>query len=133
MIRPSEKARNKLLASLKKNFADSQKAFRGSSSGKSLKKEQSLLSTLRRVDGILLGWGKHYRFCNDKMLLSKLDERVTELIRGYIAEYARAREKSKAPSHRALLGIDLLHSIEQKPLQWPKVKLAPARLTTPSY
>ena len=132
MIRPSEKARDKLLASLNKNFAESQKGFRGHASGKSLKKEQSLLSTLRRIDGIMLGWGKHYRFCNDKVLLNNLDDRVTELIRGYIAEYAHARRKSQAGSHRALLGIDSLHLMERKPLQWPKLKTASSTIDNPS-
>lgn len=122
MIRPSEKSRARLFGSLNKCFTDSRKAFREYSSGKPLRKEQSLLSTLRRVDGMLLGWGKHYHFCNDKVLLSKLDGVVTERIREYIAEYGRARERSKMREPRILLGIDLLHLMKQKPLQWPKSK-----------
>lgn len=52
MIRPSAKARDKFLASLTKTFSESQAAFRNYASGKPLKKEQSLISTLRRLDGI---------------------------------------------------------------------------------
>jgi hypothetical protein len=122
MIRPSEKARNKFMASLNKNFADSEKAFRECRSGKRLRKEHSLLSTLRRFDGILLGWGKHYRFCNDKILMETLDIRLTEMIRLYMDGYGRALTPVNDSRRRMLLGVDLLQMIEQKPLLWPKGK-----------
>ena len=129
IIRPSEKAQKKFLGSLNKNFTESQKSFRESKSGKSLKKEQSLLSTLRRVDGILLGWGKHYRFCNDKILMKNIDERVSKEIRKYLDEYSRFVTPSDSMRRRELLGVELLQKIQQKPLIWPKRKNIKATAT----
>ena len=128
IIRPSAKAQTKLLASLNQNFAESQKAFREHRSGKTMKKEHALLSTLRRLDGILIGWGKHYRFCNDKNLLDNLDEQISQSIRQYIGEYGSAVKRTSSSQKRLLLGVELLHLMKQQPLQWPKVGASPRQI-----
>ena len=49
--------------------------------GATLKKEFSLLASLRRIDGIIQGWGKHYRFCNDDVVLRNLDNKISQMTR----------------------------------------------------
>ncbi len=73
LIRPSTQARSRLLSSLDEQFAASSKAFVGARSGKGLDRAHTLVATLKRVDGIVQGWGKHYRFCNDGAVFRHLD------------------------------------------------------------
>lgn len=120
IIRPSSKAQKKFFSSLEKNFVESKKSFREIRSGKPPKKEQSVVSTLRRIDGILLGWGKHYRFCNDKILMQNIDVRVSEIIREYLGEYGKSVSQLDIIRRRQVLGVELLQTIKQTPLTWPK-------------
>ncbi|OYW38325.1 MAG: hypothetical protein B7Z42_08170 [Brevundimonas sp. 12-68-7] len=84
----------------------------------------SLSHTLRKVDGILNGWGKHYRFCNDVRTLNELDKRVSELIRSYLGRYGEVRNKADPKQWRSLLGIASLSMIERTPLDWPRTTRA---------
>ncbi len=65
IIRPAAKAQKKFISSVSDTFADSQKAYLQLAHGKPLNKSFSLISTLRRVENFIDGWGKHYWFCND--------------------------------------------------------------------
>jgi hypothetical protein len=85
-----------------------------------IERHLSLSHTLRKVDGILNGWGKHYRFCNDVRTLNDLDKRVSELIRAYLGRYGEIRGKADEQQWRSLLGIASLSMIERTPLEWPK-------------
>ena len=83
-IRPAAKARERLLASLKSEFTASEKAFENARSARAVEKSRALIGTLKRVDGIVQGWGKHYRFCNDEALFTRLDADVADAIRHYL-------------------------------------------------
>ena len=118
-IRPAPKAREKLLASLRTEFAESQKAFQGVRSGKPIDKSRTLIATLKRVDGIVQGWGKHYRFCNDDAQFARLDAQVSDLIKRYLGGYRDARNRIPIGKRAQLLGIVQLAGIERTPLIWP--------------
>jgi retron-type reverse transcriptase len=120
LIRPSAKAQKKFLGSIDAAFAESKKAFLARKKGENVKKERSLLSTLRRVDGIINGWGKHYRFCNDVAAMQKLDDRISEMIRSCLGLYAETFKMIDGTARRNILGIDLLAHIERTPFVWPK-------------
>ncbi|GLK48422.1 hypothetical protein GCM10017620_13950 [Brevundimonas intermedia] len=121
LLRANSKSRERLITSIEAVFDKSCQGFvEASKSENTLDRGLSLTHTLRKVDGILNGWGKHYRFCNDGRVLEDLDRRVDELIRNYIGRYREMRQKADASRSRSLIGIALLSGIERTPLQWPK-------------
>ncbi len=119
LIRPSPKAQQRLITSIGETLDDSAAAFRARRRGTALLKSQSLLGTLRRVDGAIQGWGRHYRFCNDEVAFEALDAAVTRLIRGYLGAYAGEREASCDDGRRTLLGIESLATMQRTPFPWP--------------
>lgn len=120
LIRPSLKAQRKFVTSLEGTLSESKKAFFASRHGNPVKKERSLISTLRRVDGIIQGWGKHYRFCNDSTVMKNLDVSISELIRSYLGAYSDNIKAADETLRRSALGIEMLSLLERKPLQWLK-------------
>jgi retron-type reverse transcriptase len=124
LLRPSPKAQRKFISSLREVVSESAKAFIAQRNGVSVKKEKSLIATLRRMDGMIQGWGKHYRFCNDPKLLESIDEKISEIQREYIAIYAETIRLVAHKQRRNLLGVGLLSEIERKPFKWPKKVVA---------
>jgi retron-type reverse transcriptase len=119
LIRPSAKARTRFLASVRGTFDDGREALVGYRNGQPLPKTAALLGTLKQVDGIIQGWGKHYRFCNDDRCFSNLDERLGKLIRDYLGIYSAERSATPPERARAMLGVELLGTMERRPFNWP--------------
>ncbi|MCJ2084232.1 reverse transcriptase domain-containing protein [Methylobacterium sp. J-090] len=119
LIRPSAKAQRKFVASLETMLKESRKAFRARRAGTVLPKGQSLLGTLRRFDGAIQGWGKHYSFCNDGAAFAALDDTITGLIRDYLGIYSDERRSAGDAGRRSLLGIESLSEMERSPFPWP--------------
>lgn len=121
LLRANQKSRRRLIESVEAVFEKSCQGFAEAAKAKSdVERHLSVSHTLRKVDGILNGWGKHYRFCNDVRTLDNLDKRVTELIRAYLGRYSEIRSKTDEKRWRSLLGIASLSMIERTPLEWPK-------------
>ncbi|HYT24676.1 MAG TPA: reverse transcriptase domain-containing protein [Candidatus Polarisedimenticolia bacterium] len=121
-IRPSKKARERLLASIESTLIESRIAFREHTKTGVLANAQSLLESLGKVSGVMQGWGKHYRFCNDSKCFERLDQRIETLIKAYLAVYREERGKTDDPGRWRLLGIEALAQIEREPFIWPKKK-----------
>lgn len=119
-IRPSRKAQSRFLSNIDDEFRKSIAGFSACGAGQPFSKSLSLISTLKRVDGIVRGWGKHYRFCNDELLFRQLDVRVNDKIGSYIAQYAAVRERTSQHVRRTLLGVEELSAIDRQPFAWPK-------------
>ena len=126
LLRPGTKARTKFLATVRESFEQGRKALVGYRNGQPLGKAQALLGTLKRVDGIIQGWGKHYRFCNDRRCFENLDAELRQLIRGYLGFYGEERRKASSDRAAAMLGIEQLVLIERTPFDWPKARTAHA-------
>jgi len=94
-------------------------AFRAHRAGQEFAKSQSLVGVLKRLDGIIQGWGKHYRFCNDDALIQRLDEAVKQRLGAYLGAYADARERTDEGEKQILLGIEKLGAIKRTPFKWP--------------
>ena len=120
-IRPGSRAQNKILKSIKTAFDESLKAMRGTQHGQPFDNAFSLVATLKRVDGIIDGWGKHYWFCNDKQTFENLDQKIAERLRRYLGEYAAIRTAVSTTIHQELLGISELRSIPREPFTYPKL------------
>jgi hypothetical protein len=119
-IRPCKKAQERFINSIRSTLLKSQMAFRGSKETGQIDNPLSLLETLGKVRGMMQGWGKHYRFCNDTKCFENLDHLVGALIRDYLAVYREVREKTGEAGRWRLLGIEALAQIERKPFIWPK-------------
>jgi len=119
LIRPTTKACKKLLAQIDDATKASTHAFRVHRAGQKFPKAQSLVETLKRIDGIVQGWGKHYRFCNDSATPRHLDEQVKKRLAAYIGAYVHYRDEVHEGEKLRLLGIEILSSIEARPLIWP--------------
>jgi hypothetical protein len=121
LIRPAGKARAKFLASVKETFDQGRKALIGYRNGHPLEKSQALLGTLKRVDGTVQGWGKHYRFCTDPRCFQNLDVQLAALIGNYLGVYTAERKAASAERAPLMLGVQLLSSLEMQPFEWPKI------------
>ena len=119
-IRPSSRARSKILTSIESQFDESLQAMQSVKHGDKLDKKYSLVNTLKRVDGMIDGWGKHYRFCNDEQFFESMDKALDELVRQYLGRYARIREEMKVKFSRKMLGITELAEIPREPFAYPK-------------
>ncbi len=119
LIRPGAKARAKFLASVRDTFGDGRKALVGYRNGQLLPKSSALLGTLKRVDGVVQGWGKHYRFCNDERCFANLDAELGTLIGDYLGFYAHERRGAAPDLAPAMLGVELLVMQERNPFTWP--------------
>lgn len=121
-IRPTAKARKRLIKSLEETLRESSVAFRARRHGSPLPKSQSLLATLRRVDGTVMGWGRHYGFCNDEAAFAQLDADITRMLRTYIGIYSDERASACDVGRRSLLGIEALADMPREPFVWPTAR-----------
>jgi RNA-directed DNA polymerase len=121
LIRPSKKAQRRLIANIEGEFGRSAKAFEACRREGRMDRSLSLIATLKRIDAMVRGWGKHYRFCNDEALFTRLDNHIDALIRSYVGGYRSARERSPDSGRRALLGVEQLSLMERQPFKWPKI------------
>ncbi|NML72766.1 RNA-dependent DNA polymerase [Rhizobium sp. S-51] len=120
-IRPGGQAQAKIVASVQAAFGDSIKAMRKAQNGQKLDRSSSLVATLKRVDGMIDGWAKHYWFCNDKQTFEIIDKKITELVRRYLGEYTNVRKSTDECSHLTLLGISEINLIPREPFSYPKL------------
>jgi RNA-directed DNA polymerase len=119
-IRPSEKAIIKLENNVRERLKQSAHKMRSTKRGDLLPRGYSLAATINRIDGIVRGWGKHYQFCNDDTLFSRIDIKVQELVRQFLGEYRSIKASRDAADASMLLGIDELGRQCRSPLIWPR-------------
>lgn len=112
LIRPTVKARTRFLQSLKAIFEDSRKQFIGYRNGQPLPKHAALLGTLKRADGAIQGWGKHYRFCTDRRSFTNVDIEIAAIIKQYLGFYGEERRAASDDKASSMLGIELLSNID---------------------
>lgn len=129
IIRPAAKAQRKVVQSIATEFKDTRKSFTEFKGGKPLRRGQSLISTLKRVEGIMEGWGKHYWFCNDKQILEQLDIQIAECVREFLGAYRNIRLSLPKEKQHALLGIPALSQLERFPFSYPKAQSKEALAT----
>lgn len=129
-VRPSSKAQAKILRSVQSAFDESLKKMRGIEHGQPFDRTSSLSSTLKRVDGMIDGWGKHYWFCNDRQVFENLDQKISECIRKYLGEYSAIRADTAATSHQRMLGVSELRHIPREPFAYPKLDKRQLNITT---
>ncbi len=117
IIRPSTTAQKRFLASVERTFTESKKALFAVQDGKAINRPHTFIGTLKKVEGIIDGWGKHYWFCNDAPLFREIDRKVDNLVRGFIGAYGSAWRKAQ---HRSLLGLPALEEQDRSPFAYPR-------------
>jgi len=130
LIRPSSKSQSRFLASITSVFLESSKAMNSFKSGKLLERDRSLISTLKRVDGMLDGWGKHYWFCNDNQTFANMDAQVSAKISSFLGNYRSVRSNTPLAKQMSLLGLTELAKIPREAFRYPKLS---ASATKPQH
>ncbi len=120
VIRPNQKAQAKFLTSLDTTFFEGVKSMRGVANGAALDRSRSLLGTMRRVDGMIDGWGKHYWFCNDEPSMAAIDGKIATKIGKLLGEYRDIRELANPQLRTGILGISELAKQSREPFAYPK-------------
>lgn len=118
-IRPASKAQSKFIASLESILDESRTAFIGLRNGKDIDKRKTLIATLKRVDGMIDGWGKHYWFCNDLEFFAKIDGVIENHLRGFLGAYKEIRSQLPFEDRNKLLGISELAKLRREPFRFP--------------
>lgn len=111
-LRPSQKAQQRFFQNIEGEFERSARALRSGRSTAPFDRSLSFISTLKRIDGIIRGWGKHYYFCNDDELFLRIDTRLDELLRSYIGNYAGCRERAAVSRRLIANGIAECFTLE---------------------
>ena len=124
--RPTAKARAKFLASVRDTFGEGRKTLVGYRNGQPLTKSSALLGTLKRVDGVVQGWGKHYKLYNDEQCFVNLDAELSTLIDDYLGFYGHERHSAPSSHRPAMLGVELLGMQERTSFAWPRSLAAAA-------
>ena len=121
LIRPTAKARAKFLESIRSICAESTKALVAYRNGQALLKPRAFLGTLKQLDGAIQGWGKHYRFCNDKTFFTNVDRRVEKIVHQYLNFYNSQIRDAVPDRMIEMLGIEQLGFLQLRG-NWPKAQ-----------
>jgi RNA-directed DNA polymerase len=131
-VRPAKKARTKFLHSINTQLETSSSAIIGLRHGNKLDPKLALIATLKRIDGMIDGWGKHYWFCNDRQLFTSIDQKVRMAIKAYLGTYADTRARLPDANEHQPLGLTNLGEMDRAPFVYPKlVSSSPPHPKTP--
>jgi RNA-directed DNA polymerase len=118
LIRPSQKSRERFLSSVDSLLIDSKRAMISSRDGQQILREHTLLGTLKRLDGMIDGWGKHYWFCNDGQIFLNLDSELSNRVGSLLGCYRSVRDATQPKRKMALFGLAELASIKREPFAY---------------
>jgi retron-type reverse transcriptase len=117
-IRPTKQSRNRLLSNLNEVVNESIVEFRAFRKSGKILRSLSVIRTLYEFSAIVYGWGRHYRFCNEKNAFRQIDANIDNLLRRYLGAYSAERRLVSPTSQRLLLGIPLLENLVSNPFDW---------------
>lgn len=120
LIRPSCKSQKRFLDSINAAFQESSKALYAFRANKTIDRDFTVTRTLRKVDGIINGWGKHYWFCNDIQSFRSLNDKIATRLQQYSFAYSDTLTRTGEEHRSTLLGISQLGSANSDPFKWPK-------------
>lgn len=120
-IRPAKRARTKFLNSLDTQIDVSTSAILGLRHGHKLDPKLALIATLKRIDGMIDGWGKHYWFCNDRQTFHSIDLKVRIAVAAYLGAYSDTRTRLAEGKGHLPLGLTNLGEMDRSPFVYPKL------------
>ena len=105
LIKPASKARQKFLQNVTAELDKGKKALFAMKHGNAVPKANSVTQTLKRVDGIIDGWGKHYWFCNDAQTFRDLDLKLHKEVSSYLGAFGAVRSELPETKRHLPLGF----------------------------
>jgi len=120
-VRPAKKARAKFLSSIDAQLRISSSAIEGLRQENKIDSKVALIATLKLIDGMIDGWGKHYWFCNDHQLFTAIDEKIRSAIGAYIGIFSETRARLTQSTAHLPLGLIALGDMERSPFIYPKL------------
>jgi len=121
LITPSGKSTRRLIDSLGLIIEKSKKLM--ANPFELARKKRTVASTLKEMDNVVKGWGNQYSFCNNKDVMTHLDEQITELTKHYFRFAREARQSFSAEEYlanwRRLIGVHLLTDSKSDPIIRP--------------
>ncbi|MET3472164.1 hypothetical protein ABIC78_002699 [Novosphingobium sp. 1529] len=120
-VRPTQKAQMKFLASIDEIFEEGRKSLNLMKDGERNMRPHTLLGTLKRLDGMIEGWGKHYWFCNDEQIWKNVDSKINSKILHFLGVYRKVRNEAIEERRMGLLGVSELSRIAREPFSYPKI------------
>jgi RNA-directed DNA polymerase len=124
-IRPSKESRKRLMDSIESILSESKGQFNSYLTTRSLDSRYALINTLKKISGVMQGWGKHYWFCNDANCLDVMNTHVSKLIREYLRSYAQALKVSGNADGSRLMGLEPLAVVQDRKFLWQKPNAVP--------
>lgn len=119
LIRPNRKARAAIKEKVRDVLRKNASAL-SSIESRRWDKNHSFVSTLQKINNILMGWGNQYSFCNATSIFKDIDRGIDEFLKEYFGRYDKWRKKFKksasVDSARKLLGVHLLHESKYAPI-----------------
>ncbi|WP_162789442.1 reverse transcriptase domain-containing protein [Altererythrobacter sp. ZODW24] len=122
LIRPAAKSRSRFLSKVTSSLRESERAILGLKHGNRITKSLSVIQTLKRIDGIVDGWGKHYWFCNDGKTFRDLDISIRKYIESYLSTYHNIKQSLKEEQKHLPLGILELGQRSKHSFQFPSLQ-----------
>jgi RNA-directed DNA polymerase len=119
LIRPTDKAQQKLLGKVDDILDRGTKTLIAVRNGQPPEHPSPLLQTLRLLSVTIEGWGKHYWFCNDGQIFAAIDARIWKKILAYLGCYGDVRGRIDEGTRPSLLGLAELKSIDREPFTFP--------------
>ena len=119
-VRPTKKKRVQFLNSISAQLETSKSAISSLQHHKNLDQKLALVGTLKRIDGMIEGWGKHYWFCNDRQCFTSIDEKVRTLIGTYLDVYSNILRQLPEEKKHLPLGLACLGTMNRSPFEYPK-------------
>lgn len=126
MIQPAKSARNKLIENIKDILKESRKKkFKAEVIENDKFVNYSYLETLNKVSRKVTGWGKQYKFCNNKSAMLDLDRKIIKMVNDYTHSFLGYYQSLKDEEEKAnIYSLKPLTSCIEGLIIWPtKIKV----------
>lgn len=127
-VRPSRASRSRLLTNISAILEDGKLALRQYRRSGHIDPHDTLVRILQEVRLTVMGWGRHYSFCNETNVLQQMDDSINQMLRSYLGLYGNiAKRASGLNAKRRILGVPLLQDLTRDPLVWGAPSSRPVR------
>lgn len=117
MVSPTKASRKRILSVVWSELNRSLLIMKNPSS--TAKQQRGLSDTLKGVSNILKGWGDQYQFCNNPLVMSDVDQKVSDMLDDFQQKYSkilREAVKSDLMNRRRLMGVHVVGDSKKSPI-----------------
>lgn len=117
-IRPSAKNRGKLISSINEIIHDNTKVIPHETPKKIWEYNRSFLRCLFTINSVVSGWGNQYYFCNDRIIIDHIDQKISDMLTKASGDFRALLEGLGHLGRRRLIGVKSLHDCKVEPIVW---------------